>query len=71
MAGEVRYCGCGERIWIEWRPNAFKDVPMLFDQDGYRITQCPGCGQVLEEGSLRRQPEAEDDAGTPAGEVGE
>ena len=62
MAGEVRYCDCGTPIWIEWRPNAFKDVPMFFDADGYLITQCPECGEILEEGSLRRRPDNEEDS---------
>ena len=49
---KVGYCNCGYEIWIEYLPNANKWIYRFFDMDHNEITECPACGNELNEDDL-------------------
>jgi len=67
----IKYCRCGEPIWVEHVFNGISWIPFFFpaDEDGplstdeqYRITNCPRCGEFLSIGEdlLDEPPEDPD-----------
>ena len=49
---KVGYCSCGDEIWIEFLPSDNKWIYRFFDQNHNEITECPGCGNELNEDDL-------------------
>ena len=49
---KVGYCKCGDEIWIEFLPSGGQWNFRFFDLDHNEITECPGCGNELNEDDL-------------------
>ena len=49
----MRYCRCGEPIWVEFTVAA----KPKFYVDGTQVYHCPGCGDLLDEDDLLTEPE--------------
>jgi len=49
---KVGYCNCGYEIRIEYLPSDLKWIYRFFDMDHNKITECPACGNKLNEDDL-------------------
>ncbi len=48
----VGYCRCGYEVWIEYLQDGDQWYHRFFDPNHREITECPGCGEVIQEDQL-------------------
>jgi hypothetical protein len=46
------YCNCGYEIWIEFIPTGFQWIYKYFDMEYNGLTECPACGNKINEEDL-------------------
>jgi sarcosine oxidase delta subunit len=47
----TKYCGCGQRFFVDFRWNGQANIPKVQIEEGIKtveVTHCPGCGEWLQ-----------------------